>query len=219
VCRRGRDGRLAVAVLRAVVPELGVVHPLYGDERRVRGEEPPVRLEPLPVQHAVAGAGDGDRRQPRVAHVHVAVRRREDHSVDPVRVPVRVLAGHRAAEGVAADVPSLDVAVRDIPSGPPLSEDGEVQQLFEALTEAWLRGDLDRLVELSEANPMLANADTNSAFEHRVIDERNKRMAKRMQPLLNKGGAFVAIGALHLPGEEGVLALLTEAGYSVRAAR
>ena len=37
-----------------------------------------------------------------------------------------------------------------------------------------------------------------------------------MQPYLNAGGAFVAIGALHLPGEDGVLNLLQRQGYTVK---
>ena len=53
-----------------------------------------------------------------------------------------------------------------------------------------------------------------AGFEQSVIVDRNRTMAERMQPMLDAGGAFVAIGALHLPGEEGVVALLQEAGYS-----
>lgn len=53
-----------------------------------------------------------------------------------------------------------------------------------------------------------------AGFEQSVIVDRNRTMTERMQPLLDAGGAFVAIGALHLPGEDGVVALLQEAGYS-----
>ena len=40
-------------------------------------------------------------------------------------------------------------------------------------------------------------------------------MAFRMQRQLRKGEAFVALGALHLYGEKGVLALLLEDGWKV----
>jgi uncharacterized protein YbaP (TraB family) len=40
-------------------------------------------------------------------------------------------------------------------------------------------------------------------------------MAERMQEILNKGNAFIAIGALHLPGDEGVLNLLDGSGYII----
>jgi uncharacterized protein len=38
-------------------------------------------------------------------------------------------------------------------------------------------------------------------------------MAFRMQRELRRGNAFVALGALHLYGEKGVLALLESDGY------
>jgi uncharacterized protein YbaP (TraB family) len=37
-----------------------------------------------------------------------------------------------------------------------------------------------------------------------------------MQPHLKGGKAFVAVGALHLPGEKGLLNLLEQQGYTVR---
>jgi len=36
-----------------------------------------------------------------------------------------------------------------------------------------------------------------------------------MQPRLEEGNAFIAIGAGHLPGDEGVLNLLYQQGYKV----
>ena len=72
-----------------------------------------------------------------------------------------------------------------------------------------------------EGSALGADADGEAAmleFERRVITERNHRMAERAAPLLEKGGAFVAVGALHLPGEEGVIALLRERGFAAERA-
>jgi len=41
-------------------------------------------------------------------------------------------------------------------------------------------------------------------------------MAFRMQRELRRGNAFVALGALHLYGEKGVLALLEQDGWRAR---
>ena len=52
----------------------------------------------------------------------------------------------------------------------------------------------------------------------RVLYDRSVVMAFRMQRELRRGDAFVAVGALHLYGEKGVLALLAQDGYrSTRA--
>jgi uncharacterized protein len=48
-----------------------------------------------------------------------------------------------------------------------------------------------------------------------LLGARNKIMIERMAPLLEPGGAFVAVGALHLTGKGGLVALLREAGYTV----
>jgi len=54
-----------------------------------------------------------------------------------------------------------------------------------------------------------------AAFEEKIVVNRNYIMAERAQPFLEDGGVFLAVGALHLPGEEGVAKLLENAGYSV----
>lgn len=58
------------------------------------------------------------------------------------------------------------------------------------------------------------------ALYQRVFDallwRRNRRMVKRMAPRLAAGNAFIAIGALHLPGARGVLGLLKAEGFAVK---
>ena len=53
------------------------------------------------------------------------------------------------------------------------------------------------------------------AFWERLVARRNRRMVERMLPGLRQGGVFVAVGALHLPGEEGLVALLRQEGFTV----
>jgi uncharacterized protein YbaP (TraB family) len=40
-------------------------------------------------------------------------------------------------------------------------------------------------------------------------------MAERAGPLIAKGGAFVAVGALHLSGKRGLIEIFRAKGYSV----
>jgi uncharacterized protein YbaP (TraB family) len=52
-------------------------------------------------------------------------------------------------------------------------------------------------------------------FEEVMINARNRNMAEAAEAFLQEGGAFIAVGALHLPGPEGLVALLRDAGYTV----
>lgn len=56
-----------------------------------------------------------------------------------------------------------------------------------------------------------------SDFQTHLIDKRNITMRDRSLPLLEKGSSFIAVGALHLPGEMGLVNLIREAGYTVTA--
>jgi uncharacterized protein YbaP (TraB family) len=92
----------------------------------------------------------------------------------------------------------------------------ELDAFFEELLDAYLDRDLARLLELNEQSLEDVDADVAETFNRRVILERNRLMADRMEPRFRKGSTFVAIGALHLPGQEGVLALLSQRGYRLR---
>jgi uncharacterized protein YbaP (TraB family) len=48
-----------------------------------------------------------------------------------------------------------------------------------------------------------------------LITLRNNHMRDRALPLLRKGGAFIAVGAAHLPGKEGLLSLFQQEGYHI----
>lgn len=56
-----------------------------------------------------------------------------------------------------------------------------------------------------------------ASFEETMVTARNRTMAERAVPMLDAGNAFIAVGALHLPGEEGLVELLRKAGYKVTA--
>jgi len=59
------------------------------------------------------------------------------------------------------------------------------------------------------------SAENFGAFEERVILQRNHVMAERALPFIESGNAFIAVGALHLPGENGLVALLRDSGFRV----
>lgn len=89
----------------------------------------------------------------------------------------------------------------------------EMDRLLDQLKDAYLAGDLRRLTEISDRSMQDSDPQLVERFNKRLIDDRNHRMVERMRSRLQRGGQFIAVGALHLPGEEGVLNLLSQRGY------
>jgi uncharacterized protein YbaP (TraB family) len=93
----------------------------------------------------------------------------------------------------------------------------ELPTMFTKMLDVYLARDLAGLVELNEAYQKLGDQKLNRMFQERLIDSRNKRMVERLHPMLEEGGLFIGVGALHLPGEVGILNLLDSAGYRIEA--
>jgi uncharacterized protein YbaP (TraB family) len=60
-----------------------------------------------------------------------------------------------------------------------------------------------------------AERKATSDLTRLLLADRNDAMAERMAPLIAKGGAFVAVGALHLSGKGGLIEILRKEGYQV----
>ncbi|MBE7184421.1 MAG: TraB/GumN family protein [Methylobacterium mesophilicum] len=60
-----------------------------------------------------------------------------------------------------------------------------------------------------------ANEAGYAEFEEVMVKTRNRGMVKQAKPILDEGGAFIAIGAMHLPGEEGLVALFRKEGFTL----
>lgn len=91
---------------------------------------------------------------------------------------------------------------------------------IETMTELYLNGETGLIMSAMLINARPAGIAETSAyleFEENLIGDRNVRMADRLQPMLAQGGAFIAVGALHLPGENGLVQLLRDKGYRVTA--
>ncbi len=96
-----------------------------------------------------------------------------------------------------------------------LQEAGEIERVFARLRDAYLARDLVTVYGLLNAEKSDDATGAVGRFEQRLIIDRNRRMAQRMDKLLRQGHAFVAVGALHLPGAHGILQLLSDEGYQV----
>ncbi|HSA91127.1 MAG TPA: TraB/GumN family protein [Burkholderiales bacterium] len=96
-----------------------------------------------------------------------------------------------------------------------LAHRDELLELAERTLDAYLERDLAAIWRLREQfiarHPEIAAHQ--AVMTQRVVHDRSVVMAFRMQRELRRGDAFVALGALHLYGERGVLALLEADGY------
>ncbi len=87
--------------------------------------------------------------------------------------------------------------------------------LFEALITAYEQGNLEKLKSLSAQALAAMGEDIHAHFQEVGINQRNRRMADRVLPMLEQGQTLIAVGALHLPGETGLIEVLRSRGYRV----
>jgi uncharacterized protein YbaP (TraB family) len=87
----------------------------------------------------------------------------------------------------------------------------------EPTIDAWLRGDLAALAKLpDQAGRQFPGMERHyRAFAKHVIDGRTALMHYRLFMPLREGRVFTAVGATHLYGKKGLLALIQQDGYRV----
>lgn len=94
-----------------------------------------------------------------------------------------------------------------------LAESGDIRRETEQLIGAWAAGDVDRIAadfaQEARATPGLAQV---------LLTNRNRRWADEVGAMLRRPGrVFLAVGAAHLGGPDGLLAILRNRGFAVEA--
>ncbi len=95
-------------------------------------------------------------------------------------------------------------------------ERGRTRPLLRRMADAWADG---RLSELEDYTQWCECADTaeDRAFMRRLNDDRNGPMAERIDALHGQGKrVLVAVGALHMTGQQGLPRLMAARGYTVQ---
>ena len=87
---------------------------------------------------------------------------------------------------------------------------------FERLIKAYLAGDSDKITALDEkiTGGMLPK-EIWVKMRTKLLDERNVVMAQRSIAAANEKPVFVAVGASHLAGENGLIAAFKKAGFKL----
>jgi uncharacterized protein len=93
----------------------------------------------------------------------------------------------------------------------PLADD-----LMETTKQLYLEGNTAMMLPIvRQFAPDTYTGHGYAEFRQRLVSQRNRVMAERAAESLADGGAFIAIGALHLPGEDGLVSLLRERGFTL----
>ncbi|MCS7075191.1 MAG: TraB/GumN family protein [Bacteroidia bacterium] len=82
---------------------------------------------------------------------------------------------------------------------------------MDELMKYYLAGDLTKLYQLSQKK------DVKPEAQQALIIKRNLNMVDRIDARIKSTSVFIAVGALHLPGEQGILRLLERKGYTLKS--
>lgn len=135
--------------------------------------------------------------------------RRRGHAVvglETVREQLAALSGIPEAEQIVL----LRLAVAWSARAHDVLESVQQRYLKREIGAAWQ-------LHLALAEKAGLRKQTFSGFLSKVLTERNLVMRDRSLRLLAKGRALIAVGAMHLVGEQGLVALYQKAGYTLVA--
>jgi uncharacterized protein YbaP (TraB family) len=91
-----------------------------------------------------------------------------------------------------------------------LKEKDKAYDRLVAMNRAYATGDLQALER------MIYDENYNDGELDVMLYHRNQNWMRQLPALFQQGHAFVAIGAMHLTGSQGLIALLRQQGYQVR---
>lgn len=98
-----------------------------------------------------------------------------------------------------------------------LKSHSRIGDVVETMVRRYLGREMTKVLPLQAEMIRAAGADPAgfASFYNALLTLRNPRMRDAALPHLAKGNAFIAVGALHLIGEDGLVALLRAAGYEI----
>jgi len=90
-----------------------------------------------------------------------------------------------------------------------LNEEGKLKEMFQKMISSWKTGDAKAMEEII-LEELLEDPEGQEVYQYMIVD-RNKTMAKKISAMMEKPGTnFVAVGAGHMIGKDGIVAILAE---------
>ena len=117
---------------------------------------------------------------------------------DQLKMLLRSIAIERQAEILIETIRNTD----DI-----ITENAKLDSLY-------VQGNLEGLYEM-----LIEAEDMTEAEKFLLVDERNHDWLPKIEKHIKQEPCFIAVGALHLPGNDGLINLLRKAGYKVKAVK
>jgi hypothetical protein len=90
-----------------------------------------------------------------------------------------------------------------------------VDEIHEEMVQVYLQDNLQALDDLSSEQFEVLDEKISNYFVDLGINARNRQMLESVLPQLEENRVFIAVGALHLAGPEGLVSLLRQAGYEL----
>jgi len=89
----------------------------------------------------------------------------------------------------------------------------DINTYFIKLVNAWKNGDMDTLTEYY--NMSFDDSNYGEISEQVMLVNRNNKWVEQLVPRLTNEKLFIAVGALHLPEQHGLIKQLTDAGFTI----
>ena len=89
----------------------------------------------------------------------------------------------------------------------------DINTYFIKLVNAWKNGDMDTLTEYY--NMSFDESNYGEISEQVMLVNRNNKWVEQLVPRLTNERLFIAVGALHLPEQHGLIKQLTDAGFTI----
>lgn len=94
-----------------------------------------------------------------------------------------------------------------------MEEQEKSGEIHTQMVNSYVEGDVHALQAQADEQLDQLDMESRQYFVEQGIDVRNRRMLESLLPLLQQGRVFTAVGALHLPGDNGLINLLRQQGY------
>ncbi len=94
----------------------------------------------------------------------------------------------------------------------------KLDDIKQTMKSLYIRGDIAMIVPVIRhfAEKFITNPGF-AIFQEKLVVQRNLKMVERAAPYFQNGNVFMAVGALHLPGNDGLVSLLERRGFLVEA--